>query len=346
MTTTLPETMRAAVYDGPRAMSVQDLAVPQPGPGQAVVAVDHCGICGSDLHLVVEGWGVPGTVYGHEWSGRVVAIGADVTGWSPGDRVVGGPVACGRCRWCRSGRPALCAEDPLRTGTVHAGAYAQFQVVPVAALHRIPDHLDERTAALSEPLAVALHALGNAGLPAPDARVLVTGAGPIGLLVTAAAAAVGVTDLTVSEPVAARRDRALTVGATSVLEPSQLPEPPAMPTECLPGGWDVVLDCSGRTAAIEPALGLLVQGGRLVLVGTGSFDARIDPTRMMINELVVTGAYCYDAGQIDEALDLLASGRLPVDALVEPDDVPLDRLLDAMERCAAGELPGKVLVRP
>ena len=342
----LPVTMRAAVYDGPRTMSVRDVAVPTAGPGEVVVAIDHCGVCGSDLHLVVEGWGVPGTVYGHEWSGRVAALGPDVTGWAVGDRVVGGPVACGACRWCRAGRGALCAEDPIRSGVVHSGAYAEFYAVPVAALHRVPEGLDPRTAALSEPLAVALHAISAAGLPRDGARVLVTGAGPIGLLVAAACAALGVADLTVSEPVEIRQQRARAVGATTVVRPDELPAPPAMPTESLPDGWDVVLECSGRTAAIEPALGLLVPGGRLVLVGTGSFEARIDPTRMMINELVVTGAYCYEATEIDAALDLLASGRLAVDALLDPTDVPLDGLLDAMVRLAAGELPAKVLVRP
>ena len=344
--TTLPATMRAAVYDGPRTMSVRDLPVTAAGADEVVVAVEHCGICGSDLHLVVEGWGVPGTVYGHEWSGRVAAIGEGVDGWAVGDRVVGGPDACGRCRWCIDGRGALCAADPIRSGVIHSGAYAEFYVVPEVALHRVPDALDQRTAALSEPLAVALHAIANAGLPRAGARVLVTGAGPNGLLVAAACVALGVDDLTVSEPVATRRARAVAVGATTVVEPSELPAPPAMPTEALADGWDVVLECSGRTSAIEPALGLLVPGGRLVLVGTGSFEARIDPTRMMINELVITGAYCYEAREIDEALALLASGRLAVDALLDPTDVPLDGLLDAMVRLAAGELPAKVLVTP
>jgi threonine dehydrogenase-like Zn-dependent dehydrogenase len=109
---------------------------------------------------------------------------------------------------------------------------------------------------------------------------------------------------------------------------------------------DVVLECSGRAAAMEAGLAQLIRGGTLVLVGAGMEAPRFDPNRILLNELVVTGAFTYDQGGFERALDLLAAGAVPVDDLLEPEVVPLDGLLDAMRGLAEGRLAGKVLVRP
>lgn len=341
-----PATGRAAVYDGPGSLAVRLVDLPDPAPDEVLVRVSHCGVCGSDLHMVVEGWGTPGTVYGHEWSGEVVAIGSDVTRLSVGDRVVGGPNPCGRCRWCVTGRSTLCVTDPVRGGTdLHAGAYAEWKLAPAVSLRPVPVGMSLRIAALAEPLAVALHAL-TVGQVADGDRVLVTGAGPIGLLAVATLRARGVDDVTVCEPVAVRRERALTVGATRVVSPEELPAPPALPTDWHEDGYDVAIECSGRAAALEAALGLLLPGGRLVVTGTGDFRMTLNPIRVLVNELVVVGAYCYDDHGVEDALELLASGSLPVDHLLHPDDVPLEELLGAMQRLADGDIPAKVLVRP
>jgi threonine dehydrogenase-like Zn-dependent dehydrogenase len=119
-----------------------------------------------------------------------------------------------------------------------------------------------------------------------------------------------------------------------------------MPTEALQDGFDLVIETSGVEAAITTGLGLLRPTGTLVLLGTGAMNVRLDAIRILLNELVVTGAYCYDAGGIEAALALLASGRLPTDALLSPDDVALDDLLDTMHRLHAGEIPTKALVKP
>jgi threonine dehydrogenase-like Zn-dependent dehydrogenase len=136
------------------------------------------------------------------------------------------------------------------------------------------------------------------------------------------------------------------VGALRAVDPGDLPAVPALPTEALRDGYDVVFETSGQAAAITTALGLLRPIGRLVLLGTGSMSVKLDPIRILLNELVVTGAYCYDDGGIEEALLLLASGRLPIDALVGADDAGLDNLLDTMRRLRSGELATKTLVRP
>src|SRR5580704_5884392 len=112
-------TMPAAVYQGQRTVTLEQLPIPEPGPGEVVLEISHCGICGSDLHLMMEDWGRPGSTGGHEYSGVVAAIGSGVTDWAVGDRAVGGPDAgCGHCALCRSGRPQLCVnKGKAGTGT-------------------------------------------------------------------------------------------------------------------------------------------------------------------------------------------------------------------------------------
>jgi 2-desacetyl-2-hydroxyethyl bacteriochlorophyllide A dehydrogenase len=340
------ETMPAAVYVGEGAIEVRDVAVPGLGPDQVRIAVSHCGICGTDLHLVLENMGRPGSGLGHEWSGTIAAVGADVTAWTVGDRVVAGPQpGCGQCRACRRGRPSVCLNQPAPTGepTGHRGAFAPYTTVSASRLLRIPDSLPTRAAALTEPTAVALHAATLSGVT-PEDRVLVTGAGPVGMLVTAVLKAQGVDDITVSEPAPARRERALAVGAARVITPGDLP--PATRGAVAADAYSVVFECSGRGEAAEAALDQLDYAATFVFVGTSMQYPRVNHNRVIILESTILGAYNYDADGFARALELLASGRMPLDALIEPDDVPLDGLFDVMLRCAAGEMPGKVMIRP
>lgn len=343
----IPDTMTAAVLAGPGAVDVGPRPTPTVGTDEVLVAVDLCGICGSDLHMVLEGWARPGTVQGHEWVGTVVAAGPEVTRWTVGDRVVGGPSpGCGECRSCRMERPALC-EGRSAAGTEDPdGAFATYKLAPSDHLLALPDGLDPRAGALAEPLAVALHAVHLGGVQ-PGMRVMVLGAGPIGALAMASMVAMGVEDLVCVEPAPIRRELAQAVGARRVLLPEDLEVPSiAEPNRIVDGAVDVVLECSGKASAMEAGLAQLVRAGTLVLVGAGIEPPRFDPNRILLNELVITGAYTYDAGGFVEALDLLASGRLPVEDLLEPGEVPLEGLLDAMRDLAAGRLAGKVLVRP
>ncbi|HVM41705.1 MAG TPA: alcohol dehydrogenase catalytic domain-containing protein [Acidimicrobiia bacterium] len=339
--------MAAAVAHGPRDLRIEDVPVEAPAPGTVVVEVAYCGVCGSDLHAVLDGWGRPGSIHGHEWSGRVVAVGDGVDRWHEGDAVVGGPApTCGRCGPCRAARPSLCIERPTPMAEASKGAYAAFKVAGADELWAVPDGLDLRTAALTEPLAVALHAVTRSGV-APGQRALVMGAGPIGALVITALRAVGVDDVTVCEPNPLRRDLALEIGAHEVVEPDEIDVPSMFEPLRLPDRpFDVALECSGKGVAMEAAITQVGKGGTFVLVGAGIDQPRFDPNRILLNELIVTGAYEYDATGFDDALALLAAGRIPVDDLVEADDVALPDLLDAMERLAAGDIAGKVMVTP
>jgi (R,R)-butanediol dehydrogenase/meso-butanediol dehydrogenase/diacetyl reductase len=336
--------MPAAVYTGDGMIAVQELALPGPEAGEALVEVSHCGICGTDLHLVLEQYARPGSVLGHEWAGTVAALGGGIDGWELGARVVADATpGCGECRSCRRGRPAVCLhrEPPDYLG--FRGAFCRYKAVPAARLLRIPDGLSTRAAALTEPTAIALHTVALSGAT-PDDRVLVTGGGPVGLLTTAVLRARGVTDITVSEPASPRRERALAVGAAKVVAPDALPKAPMAGTVDDP--FTIAFECSGNARAAEAALDQLDYAGTLVFVGTGHEWPRINHNRTIVLELTLIGAYNYEAAGFAPALDLLASGALPLDELIEPDDVLLDGLLRAMERLAAGELAGKVMVRP
>ncbi|MGQ0434624.1 MAG: zinc-dependent alcohol dehydrogenase [Microthrixaceae bacterium] len=343
----LPEHMPAAVLRGPGNLEVTVVPVPPVGADDVLVSVDLCGICGSDLHMVLEGWGAPGSWQGHEWIGKVAAVGDAVTQWQPGDVVVGGPAArCGTCTMCVAGRPSLCVERDTPGIGLEQGGFATYKVSAANELLAMPDGLDPRAAALAEPLAVALHGI-HQGRAEPGQRVLVLGAGPIGALTVAALRAMGIDDITCAEPTPLRQELAAAVGATKVIHPDELVVPSiAEPGLVVEGAVDLVLECSGHRKAMEAGLAQLVRGGTLVLVGAGIDPPRFDPNRIPLNELIITGAFTYDGGGFDEALALLASGALPVDALLEPGDVPLDGLLDAMRALAEGRLAGKVLVRP
>jgi (R,R)-butanediol dehydrogenase/meso-butanediol dehydrogenase/diacetyl reductase len=338
--------MSAAVLKGPGRLDVEEVPIPDLDAGQVLVEVEHCGVCGTDLHLVLEGWGQPGSVPGHEWTGRVVAVGDGVSAWAAGDAVVGGvPVPCGRCPHCASGRLSLCDHRDIGGGDAN-GAFAQFVAVDAASVLRRPAAMDSRTAALVEPLAVALHAIERSGAE-PGHRVLVSGAGPIGALTIAALRALGVDDISCVEPGLARRALAADVGATEVRLPTALDLPSiAEPRRVACGAVDVAIECSGKAVAVEAALAQLRRGGTLVLVGAGVDPPSLDANRVLLNELVVTGAFEYGSGGFERALDLLGSGRLPVDRLLEPDDVPLAGALDAMRELADGTRAGKVLVAP
>lgn len=345
MNTHLTELMPAAVYVGDGAVEVQHLPVPELQPGEARIEISHCGICGTDLHLVLERYARPGSVLGHEWAGTIVALGPDTGDWEPGARVVLDPTpGCGTCRACRRGRSSVCLRrEPPDLLDFSRGAFCRYKVAPAARLLRIPESLSTRAAALTEPTAIALHTVNLAAVN-PDDRVLVTGGGPVGLLTTAVLRTRGVRDIVVSEPSAIRRERALAVGASHVVAPDDLPR--AQMGRPVAEPFTIAFECSGNAAAAEAALDQLDYAGLFVFVGTGHTPPRVNHNRVIVMEQTIIGAYNYDAAGFGPALELLASGDLPLDLLIEPVDITLDEVLPTMHRLAHGELPGKVMVTP
>jgi threonine dehydrogenase-like Zn-dependent dehydrogenase len=348
VTATIPDTMSAVVYKGKGELTVEDVPVPSVGPVDVLIEVSHCGVCGSDLHMILDGWGRRGSIEGHEWSGVVVAVGDDVASWSVGDHIVGGPSPrCGECEPCRTGHPSLCSKRGTPgMGEGGQGAFARYMKTRENEILRIPAGLPLRDAALAEPLAVALHGITNSGIQ-PGERALVLGAGPIGALTIAALRALGIDDIKVSEPSPVRQELARRLGASVVIGPDELETPgPFDPGAVVDDAVDVVLECSGHGDAMEAGLAQLKRRGRLVLVGAGMASPRFDPNRILLNELTITGAFCYDADGFERSLALLVSGKLPLHELIDPVDVPLTGALDAMHALASGRIAAKVLIAP
>ncbi len=348
MVGTLPDVMAAAVYQSPGVVTVEDRPVPRPGPDQVVVRVHSCGICGSDIHQLRDGWGyTPGRVAGHEWSGSIAAVGDSVTGWSVGELVVGGPSPrCGTCRRCREGKPSQCENRAAMAGDHNDGAFAEYIVARAAGVLRLPDGLSARHAALAEPLSVALHGITRSGV-SPGDTVMVFGAGPIGALSVAALRARGIEEVTVVEPHPERRRLAERLGATSVVDPSELEVFPSWePDKIAERATHIVLECSGHRAAIEAAFCQLRRGGTLVMVGAGIDHPTFDINRMVLNELTVTGSFVYDLDGFAKALEMLASDGFPCDLLIEPGEVALDGIASTLESLASGRIAGKVMVVP
>ncbi len=343
----LPEAMPAAVYRRPGEVVVEDRPVPRAGAGEILVQVDHCGICGTDIHLLLEGWGSEGLVAGHEFTGRIADLGPGVSGWEVGRLVVGGTSPrCGHCRRCLEGKPSQCENQGSIVGGNHDGAFAGYVVVSAESLLPLPSGLSTRQAALAEPTAVALHGITRSGV-APGDSVMVIGAGPIGAISIATLVARGVGPIVVVEPGERRRRLARELGATEVIEPADLERfPPWEPERLAQRAVHVVLECSGKKEAIEAGFHQLRRGGTLALVGAGMDHPSFDPNRFVLNELQVVGSFLYDKDGFRRALELLASDGFPVDLLIEADDVPLDRLSDALVGLAEGRFAGKVLVAP
>ncbi|MFJ8465898.1 L-idonate 5-dehydrogenase [Streptomyces swartbergensis] len=310
--------MLGCVIHGQGDLRVTELPVPEPGPGQALVAVRYGGVCGSDLHYWRHG-GVGDfrlrepMVLGHEVVGTVVGYGAGASGPAPGAAVAVHPATpCGVCPECSDGRRNVCRDtrylgSAARFPHVQGGFAAQV-VVPCEQVRALPDGLELRRAALAEPLSVALHAVRRAGEVA-GRHVLVTGAGPIGCLVVAAAKAAGAVRVTVTDLLPEALEYARIAGAGTLVRADD-PDDSGWPEEV-----DVAIEASGVVAGLDTCLRRVRRGGVVVQVGMlppghSAFAGNLVASR----EIELRGAFRFD-GEFDQALELLA-GEAAFDGLI------------------------------
>jgi (R,R)-butanediol dehydrogenase / meso-butanediol dehydrogenase / diacetyl reductase len=314
--------MRMIEVSPDRSLVQVDRDQQAPGPGQAVVEVAYCGICGSDLHFRdVPELFPDGTVPGHELSGRIVELGEGVQGWSAGARVTVLPFGqCGECEVCRSGNEQVCPHaitNGVGLGTGRPGAYAERLVVDARMLYALPDAVDDRAGTLVEPLAVAVRAVGKAavGLGEP---VIVLGTGPIGLLTALVLRERGYERMTVVSRNPARGRRAAELGLPVVsLAQFEAAATAAEAPVC-------VFECAGTPSAARLAVEVLAPLGRLMLVGVSLAPLDLPGPLVVLKELQISGVLSYRPEEFAEAIDLLARGRIPVDQLIT-DTVPLAR---------------------
>mgnify|MGYP005844426967 CR=1 FL=1 len=344
--------MRAAVFKRAGLLEVEDIPMPKAGLGELVVKVHYCGICGSDLHRYHYGLMAPGVVMGHEYSGVVVEVGAGVEGWQVGDRAIRG-VRAGLLGSRYSAR-----EKGFTLDVKLPGGYAEYCSAPAATLLHVPEGLADDVAALSEPLAVGVHAVRLSSVKMGDA-VAVLGAGPIGLLALQAIKQTGPRLLIVSEPVAARRELALKLGADVAIDPRAV-DPVA---ECvrLTGGLgpDVVFECAGakgthadpqtgvgtRQPTLQQALEMARKRGQVVLVALCMEPCQVSPLDWVGREVQLQCSYGSEPLDWQIVLSLLANGKVQGKPLIS-NVVPLAEIQPAFQSLLNPTDELQVLVKP
>jgi (R,R)-butanediol dehydrogenase/meso-butanediol dehydrogenase/diacetyl reductase len=304
--------MRAAVMQGlHKPLAIQTLPDPTPGEGELVVKVGRCGICGSDLHMTEDaGYGMKaGDVLGHEFAGEVVALGKGVEGIRTGDLVSVIPLkSCGQCAACKAGDLAWCDKFGLQ-----GGGYAEYALTRPNQCVILPRSLSLSDGAIVEPLAVALHGVSMSGIK-PGDKVIVLGAGPIGLAVAFWARRAGASKVVMQDVAPHQRERALEMGATDFIVDRE--DPVGASTRALGGLADIVFECVGIPGLIAQAVQQLRGRGTIVLLGLCNQPDTFNSFAMLSKEIrLITSAF-FTRGEYETSLDALDRGAAEPRTLV------------------------------
>ena len=327
--------MRAAVLNDDHELVVADVADPSPGSGELVLAVTACGICGSDLKLRPS---MPaGLVMGHEFCGEIVATGSDTDAtWRIGRHVTALPlIGCGHCLACLAGEPAHCAQGDMVGVGGSPGGFAEYVRVDQRETTALPEHLDPALGALVEPLAVGLHAVERAHIRSGD-KVLVVGAGPVGLSVIAWAARSGASELVVSDPSAVRREAAAQFGATHTVDPDAEPLEPR---------YDVVIECVGLPGMTDVCVGASSLHGHVVIAGVCTKPDPYVPIGALMKELTVDFVVYYTRREFFAVAETLGHDSIDAAAFVTK-RVTLEQADDAFTELIEAKDQRKILVLP
>jgi 2-desacetyl-2-hydroxyethyl bacteriochlorophyllide A dehydrogenase len=338
--------MRSVEVAADRSLVPVERPAPEPEPGQVLLEIAYCGICGSDLHFrEVPELFPKGTVPGHELAGRIVALGEGVEGWEPGDRVSVLPFAqCGECELCRSGNEQVCPEavpNGVGLGTGRPGAYAERMIADASMLFALPDAVDDRTATQVEPLAVAIRAVAKPGLD-PEEPVAVLGGGPVGLLTSLVLRERGFERFVLVSRNPARAERAEALGLPTV----PLDEVENGGLEGAIGEPAAVFECAGTPPAAQLAVALVRPLGQVILVGIALEPLDLSAPSLVLKEAEIRGALSYRRADFAEAIEMLAAGAIPADELITR-TAPLDQAETMFQALAApGNEQLKVVLQP
>jgi (R,R)-butanediol dehydrogenase/meso-butanediol dehydrogenase/diacetyl reductase len=335
--------MRAVLLKEPGVLKLESVPDAEAQPGEILLRVRDCGICGSDLHAAKFGIGMPAdSIMGHEFAGEIAALGEGVEGWRVGERVVSLPyMACGECDPCRRG-------DGLHCGTMQTigigmlpGAYAELVRVHPASLLRLPAEVSFRQAALVEPLAVGLHGvrLANVG---PETTCVVMGAGPIGAVTILWARHAGARAIVASDPSPGRRALATRLGAHAAVDPNAS-DPAAALRTLASVDPAVVFECVGVKGTINAAMLLAGLRARIVVLGVCAETDEIFPLIGITKELALAFALAYSRDEFAEALEALRTGTIDAAPLVT-DVIDLADVPDAFRALERPRTQCKVLI--
>jgi threonine dehydrogenase-like Zn-dependent dehydrogenase len=342
--------MRAACFtETGKPFDIQDVPDPSPGPGEVVLAVKGCGICGSDLHVTELGGAVPqGAVMGHEFAGEIVAVGKNAMGpdgpWREGDRVCTMPgISCGTCRRCVAGDVMGCAKLRMTGFGDIGGGYAEYALGGERMTFRLPDNVTSTDGAAVEPLAVGLHAVDRAGLKAGE-DVLIVGAGPVGLACAIWAKILGAREVVVSDYAAHRRDMALSYGATAAIDPATEELGPAF--ERITGKAPMLaFECVGRPDVVHNISLIVDRGARILSAGMCMAPDNFMPLVFGTKELSMQFVSYYTHQNYQLTVDMLAAERIDPLPMIT-DRITLDALPEAFEALRKPSTECKVVVQP
>ncbi|MBM3728180.1 MAG: zinc-binding dehydrogenase [Acidobacteria bacterium] len=335
--------MKAAYYQGKESIAVAECRPVAPGAGQVQIAVSHCGICGTDVHLYhgrMDHRVKMPQVIGHEMSGTIVSVGDSVAGYAPGDRVTVRPLdPCGECPACRNGHSHICMKLKF-IGIDAPGALQALWTVPAHTLHRIPANLSLEQAALIEPIAVACHDVRMGELKAGEYAV-VQGGGPIGTLVALVARAYGARVL-VTEVNPFRVELARSLGL-AVADPRSVDVVKLVEDQTGGAGADVVFEVSGSAAGAELMTKLPRVRGRMVMVAIFADQPKVDLFRFFWRELKLVGARVYEPEDFEAAIALAARGAIPIDSIITK-RLPIEEITEGFHEIERGGAVMKILI--
>ncbi|KAK6179041.1 hypothetical protein SNE40_011488 [Patella caerulea] len=323
-------------------LRLEDAKVKEPGPGQVQLSMRDVGICGSDVHYWTHGAigdfivKAP-MILGHEASAVVTKLGAGVTSLKVGDRVAIEPgVPCKCCKFCKKGRYNLCPDMSFCATPPIDGNLSRFYCHDADFCYKLPDHVSNEEGALLEPLSVGVHACTRAGVTL-GSRVLICGAGPIGLVNIVTAKAKGAADVIITDIDASRLEFAKSLGADhTVLVTSRDPLDTANKVEAILGDKaDITIECSGAPPSIRTAIFATAPGGCVVLVGLGPADVELPIVNAAVREVDIRGIFRY-VNCYPTALAMIASGKVNVKPLVTH-RFKLEQTLEAFELAKQGK---------
>jgi len=340
----MTQKMRALVKRKPEAgIWMEEVPVPEPGPNEVLIKVAKTAICGTDLHIYKwDEWASktikPGTVIGHEFVGHVAAVGAGVRDVKPGERVTAeGHITCGHCRNCRAGRRHLC-PNTVGIGVNVNGAFAEYVVVPEMNVWTLPDAIPSELAAFFDPYGNAAHCALSFDLVGED--VLITGAGPIGVIATGICRHVGARNIVVTDLNDYRLGLAKGMGATRTINVKSESLDDVV-KELHMEGFDVGLEMSGSPQAFNDMLHHMYHGGRVALLGILPSSTRIDWDQVIFKGLDLKGIYGRRMFETWYKMTQMVLGGLPLEKALTH-RLPIERFQEGFDVMASGDC-GKVV---
>jgi len=331
--------MKIAILEARRKLVIRDVQKPVLDKDEVLIKVQYCGVCGSNLHIYVEGIGIG---LGHEFSGDIVEMGSEVEGWTIGDRVAVNPrIPCGECYWCIRGEIGLC--DNLFLSAIRGqGAFATYAKAKCVQLYKLPGELTYEEGTMVEPTACALHAIKFSGMKVGDI-VAVLGLGPIGLLIAQLAKISGAKAVYGTEISPSRIELAKYV--TDLVIHPKISNPVDRILDLTDGmGPDIVFECAGNVETIQDSIALARRGGTIIVAGMCFEAVETSVIDVVLKGLTLKGSLAWSAGEYAMALELIKNRIIDVNPLIS-DKFPLEDINRAFDKALKGE-GGKILVKP